>query len=115
MRVGEEGRGNQHAIHDVVQGVTHHDQCATGFLARLFVAVAAVIVMAMPAMIVAVIPIVTHGVLGAMIIVTMTPEQKLLEDEEQRDAGDQRDTHLVHVLHARALHGMRDQRQQRRA
>ena len=49
---------------------------------------------------------------GAVIIVAVAPEQELFEDEEQRDAGDQRDAHLVHVFHARASTacGMRQQR-----
>ena len=37
-------------------------------------------------------------VLVAVIVVAVTPEHEFLEHEEQRDAGDQRDADLVHVL-----------------
>ena len=51
----------------------------------------------------------------AVVVVAVTPEQEFLEHEEQRDAGDQRDAHLVHPIAAGADHRVRDQRQQRRA
>ena len=58
---------------------------------------------------------VADRVFDAVVVVAVTPEQEFLEHEEQRDAGDQRDAHLVHVFHARAFDRVRDQRQQRRA
>ena len=51
----------------------------------------------------------------AMVVVAMAPEQELLEDEEQRDAGDQRDAYLVDAIASCADHRVRDQRQQRRS
>ena len=54
-------------------------------------------------------------VFDAVVVVAMTPEQELLEDEEQRDAGDERDADRMDVFHARALHCVRDEREQRRA
>ena len=59
--------------------------------------------------------VVADGVLIAVIVVAVAPEQEFLQHEEQRDAGDQRDADLVHAIGAGADHGVRDQRQQRRA
>ena len=111
MYVGEEGRGDQYAVEHVVQGVTHQHQSATRLLARLL------ILMSMAMMIpVLIVPVrIAHRVFDAVIVMAVAPEQEFLEHEEQRDAGDERDAHRVHVLHARALHRVRDERQQGRA
>ena len=54
-------------------------------------------------------------VLGAVVVVAMAPEQEFLEHEEECDARDQRDAHLVHPGGARAEHRVGNQGQQRRA
>ena len=100
--IGEERRSDQYAVQHVVQGVTHQHQRAARFLAGLFVLMSVVVV-------------ITHRVLGAVVIMAMAPEQEFLENKEQRNAGDERDAHFVHVLHARGFDRVRDQRQQRRA
>jgi hypothetical protein len=59
--------------------------------------------------------LVAQRMFGAMVVMAVTPEQEFLQDEKQRDAGDQRDAHLVHVLHARAFDRVGDEAEQRRA
>ena len=101
MQVGEEGGGDQYAIEHVVQGVADEHQRAAG-LAPCLVMSVFLIMMA-------------DRVLVAMVIMAMTPQQELLQHEEQRNAGDQRDSHLVHPFAARTQHRVRYQPQQRRA
>jgi hypothetical protein len=102
--IGEERRRDEHAVEHVVQGVTHQHQRAARLLAGLFVLMSVVVVM-----------LITHRVLGAVVVMAMAPEQEFLEHEEQRDAGDERDAHLVHVLHAGGFDRVRDQAEERRA
>ena len=52
---------------------------------------------------------------GTVIVMAMSPEQEFFEHEEQRDAGDERDAHLVHILHARSFNRVRDQGEECRA
>jgi len=47
--------------------------------------------------------------------VAVLPEQEFLEYKERSDAGEQRNADIVHVLDARALDGVRHEREQRRA
>ena len=58
---------------------------------------------------------IAHRMFGAVVVMAVAPEQEFLQHEEQRNAGDERDAHLVHAFAAGTEHGMRDQRQQRRA
>ena len=105
VHVGQESGGDQHAVEHVVQGIADQHQRAAGLLAgpgradqRGHVDDAS-----------------PDRVLVAVIVVAVTPEQEFLEHEEQRDAGDERDAHLVHPFAAGAYHRVRNQRQQRRA
>ena len=87
VHVGQEGRGDQHAVEHVVERVADQDQRAAGLLAggvvRVIVVVAVVRVR------------VGDRVLVAVVVVTVAPEQEFFEDEEERDAGDQGDADLV--------------------
>ena len=59
--------------------------------------------------------VLAHGVFVAVVIMAVTPQQEFLQHEEQRNAGDERDAHLVHAFAAGTQHGVRDERQQRGA
>ena len=87
LEIGEEGRGDQHAVERVVQGVAReHEPGGTVFM-RI------VVVLAM----------------------AMAPQHELLEHEEEQQAADEREPDAVRPALARALDGMRQERQQRRA
>jgi hypothetical protein len=115
VHVGEEGGSDQHAVEQVVQGVTHQHQRAAGLAPGVVVVGGVVVVVVVSVTVVVLMQMAAGRVRVALVVVAMPPEQEFLEDEEQRDAGDERNPHLVDPGGARVQHRVRDQRQQCRA